>query len=299
MDSKLFWFSFKLGLFYTLGSKVRLLIPRLDTSPLIDWLILLIPSLFLSHTICGLFLVNYLLHHVFISCIQYIMIHSQPTYSTRMESQSQSSQSHGSKGESPGTDNGNHNGDDWNLQPEPTGLESLEESTTHLLDHSERAHIKNGPERPANHSDMRSPRPSSPSPSSPLASPHLPSSPLASPSFHTPLSPIHSPTLQSDDTSDPLELHKLALSYDYLIYKINDHIATLSETTHQSILRKQHLISNDYLQDQLHLTDELKEIDDIMAQCKTLELEFLKLDQLNGFITQFKERVAELERIFA
>ena len=101
-----------------------------------------------------------------------------------------------------------------------------------------------------------------------------------------------------DDSSDPLELHKLSLSYDYLIYKINDHIALLSETTHQSILRKQELITTDYLQDQLQLAKEFKEIDEILEKCRNLELDFLKLDQLGGFIGEFKERVTQLERVF-
>ena len=107
-----------------------------------------------------------------------------------------------------------------------------------------------------------------------------------------------SPQSHEDDSSDPLELHKLSLSYDYLIYKINDHVALLSETTHQSVLRKQELINNDYLQDQLQLAKEFKEIDEIMEKCRNLELDFLKLDQLGGFIGEFKERVTQLERVF-
>lgn len=107
-----------------------------------------------------------------------------------------------------------------------------------------------------------------------------------------------SPQSHEDDSSDPLELHKLSLSYDYLIYKINDHVALLSETTHQSILRKQELITTDYLQDQLQLAKEFKEIDEILEKCRNLELDFLKLDQLGGFIGEFKERVTQLERVF-
>ncbi|KAK6456267.1 uncharacterized protein RJT20DRAFT_5659 [Scheffersomyces xylosifermentans] len=98
---------------------------------------------------------------------------------------------------------------------------------------------------------------------------------------------------------DPLELRKLALSYDYLIYKINDHVSTLAETTYQSIQNKQQLIEKNYLQDQLKLDEEMKDVDSLLKKCTQLELDFLKLDQLNMFIQDFKQRLDVLEREFS
>lgn len=106
-------------------------------------------------------------------------------------------------------------------------------------------------------------------------------------------------TLAAHEDADPLELRKLSLSYDYLVYKINDHISTLAETTYQSVLQKQHMIEHDYFHDQLRLHDELAALDALAASSKDLELEFMKLDQLHMFIEQFKERVAELETGFS
>ena len=53
---------------------------------------------------------------------------------------------------------------------------------------------------------------------------------------------LPSPTPSNDDP-DPLELKKLSLNYDYLMYKIKDYINTLTEQTYQSILSKQYQIN--------------------------------------------------------
>ncbi|KAK6463156.1 hypothetical protein DFJ63DRAFT_334713 [Scheffersomyces coipomensis] len=102
----------------------------------------------------------------------------------------------------------------------------------------------------------------------------------------------------SEADPDPLEIRKLALSYDYLIYKINDHISNLADTTYESITTKQKLIEVNYLEDQLNLSQELTEIDQLLDQCNQLEMEFLKLDQLQIFINDFKNRIEVIEKGF-
>lgn len=98
---------------------------------------------------------------------------------------------------------------------------------------------------------------------------------------------------------DPLELKDLAVKFDYLMYKINDRIAALSEQTHQSVVAKQHLIQHDYFGRQLGLDAEMARADALLAQCAELELLFMKLDQLYIFVDDFKARLAVLERGFA
>lgn len=97
---------------------------------------------------------------------------------------------------------------------------------------------------------------------------------------------------------DPFELKELAVNYDYLIYKINDTIATLSEKTFQSINNKNKLINESYLNDQLQLNEELQDIDKLITQSKDLEMTFMKLDQLNLFVEDFKSRISYLEDEF-
>ncbi|RCK60633.1 Biogenesis of lysosome-related organelles complex 1 subunit CNL1 [Candida viswanathii] len=102
----------------------------------------------------------------------------------------------------------------------------------------------------------------------------------------------------SNSDPDPLELRKLSLSYDYLMYKINDYINTLTEQTYQSILSKQYQINQEYLNDQLNLFDNYDKIEDLIKTVNNLEMEFLKLDQLEEFILDFKQRLNVLENEF-
>ncbi|EGV66696.1 hypothetical protein PSN45_002684 [Yamadazyma tenuis] len=101
------------------------------------------------------------------------------------------------------------------------------------------------------------------------------------------------------EEEDPMGLKQLALSYDYLIYKINDHVKSLSDITFESVSQKESLIKRDYLQQQLKLDMEMAQIDKLLVECDKLELEFMKLDQLKGFVDDFKVRVSRLETQFS
>jgi len=98
---------------------------------------------------------------------------------------------------------------------------------------------------------------------------------------------------------DPLEIKDLAVKYDYLIYKINDHIANLADITHQSVSNKRKLIDEEYFDQQLHLDEQLADADRLIDECKELETLFMKLDQLYMFVGDFKQRVATLEQEFS
>lgn len=103
-------------------------------------------------------------------------------------------------------------------------------------------------------------------------------------------------TLLMDD--DPLRIKDLAVSYDYLMYKIHDHIALLLETTFSLVESKQRLIEQDYFQQQLQLDKNIADAQALLDQCDDLELQFMKLDQLYLFVDDFKDRVARLEKEF-
>ncbi|KAL6453625.1 CLN1 Biogenesis of lysosome-related organelles complex 1 subunit CNL1 [Candida maltosa Xu316] len=109
--------------------------------------------------------------------------------------------------------------------------------------------------------------------------------------------PPGSPTPSNDDP-DPLELRKLSLSYDYLMYKIKDYISTLTEQTYQAVVSKQYQINQEYFNDQLKLFDEYENIEQLLKTVNSLEMEFLKLDQLEVFIEDFKDRLNILEHEF-
>lgn len=99
----------------------------------------------------------------------------------------------------------------------------------------------------------------------------------------------------ADQDEDPLVLKNLAVNFDYLMYKINDHISNLSEKTFNAVNAKQDFVNGEYLQKQLDLEKEINEIDLILSKCNELELDFMKLDQLYLFVQDFKSRLNSLE----
>ncbi|CCG22664.1 hypothetical protein CORT_0B09600 [Candida orthopsilosis Co 90-125] len=98
--------------------------------------------------------------------------------------------------------------------------------------------------------------------------------------------------------ADPLELHKLSLSYDYLMFKIKDYIKTLTDQTYESVLQKQDHINHDYFENQLNLPIQYEEIDKLLKTCNELEQEFMKIDQLEMFAHDFKQRLDAIEKGF-
>ncbi|CAK7901434.1 biogenesis of lysosome-related organelles complex 1 subunit Cnl1p [[Candida] anglica] len=100
------------------------------------------------------------------------------------------------------------------------------------------------------------------------------------------------------EDEDPLGLRELAVRFDYLLYRINDHVTNLSELTYQSVCSKRDTIEIEYLDKQLQLDKKLKDVDTILRSCDELELELMKLDQMSNFVDDFKERLHVLEIAF-
>lgn len=97
---------------------------------------------------------------------------------------------------------------------------------------------------------------------------------------------------------DPLKLKDLAVQYDYLMFKISDHISNLAELTYQSVISKQQVIEQDYFENQLNLEKELEDSNKVIEECNKLEMVYTKLDQLYLFVDDFKTRLTQLENKF-
>lgn len=110
--------------------------------------------------------------------------------------------------------------------------------------------------------------------------------------------PIVLPYGMTEPNDDPLELQKLAVSYDYLVYRINDRIAALADATFASVGAKEAYIKKTYFGDQLRLDEETRRIEELVGECEAIELSFMKLEQLRGFVDGFEERLGRLERAF-
>lgn len=99
----------------------------------------------------------------------------------------------------------------------------------------------------------------------------------------------------ASEDDDPLQIKQLALAYDYLMFKIKNHIAKLSERTLEAVAAEDEYVSHEYLEKQLNLGEEYARIDNVLRGADVLEQDFLKLEQLIYFVEDFKGRVEELE----
>lgn len=99
------------------------------------------------------------------------------------------------------------------------------------------------------------------------------------------------------DDEDPLGLRELGVRYDYLMYKIGDRMNQLAEETYTAVMAREEAI-NGYLDEQLDVKLQIADSERLIGECEKLELEFMKLDQLEQFILGFKERLNVLEREF-
>lgn len=96
---------------------------------------------------------------------------------------------------------------------------------------------------------------------------------------------------------DPLEIKKLAVSFDYLMYKIKDRVTSLAERTFEAVSAKHQWINSDYLGKQLDVSGQLEEIDGILQACDAVENQFMRLEQLELFVADFGRRIAKLEEM--
>lgn len=103
----------------------------------------------------------------------------------------------------------------------------------------------------------------------------------------------------NEPNDDPYQIKDLSVQYDYLMFKIRDHILNLSEKTYKSVVAKKDAIDKDVFRQQADVDNELSDADDLIKQCDNLELLFMKLDQLYSFVEEFNKRVLLLELEFA
>lgn len=111
--------------------------------------------------------------------------------------------------------------------------------------------------------------------------------------------PAEQEIIHKKGEDDPLHLKDLAVDFDYLMFKIKDHILGLAEVTNKSVTTKKQLIEDEYFTKQLHLDEQLADAEAILKECTELEMLFMKLGQFQGFVDDFKTRLNILENKFA
>lgn len=101
----------------------------------------------------------------------------------------------------------------------------------------------------------------------------------------------------NDEIDDPLNLKQLSVNYDYLIFKIKEHYSNLSDQTYESVNNQQSLIEDKFFKE-LGLEKELDEIEAEIQKVREIETSFMKIEQLEMFVDDFKQRLTHLEKEF-
>ncbi|VEU20037.1 DEKNAAC100279 [Brettanomyces naardenensis] len=101
----------------------------------------------------------------------------------------------------------------------------------------------------------------------------------------------HQETDDDEEEEDPLQVRRLALTFDYLMYKIQDHTTVLSEAVAQNV---------DYTKKQQEfeisqVNRRIKEARKIINECNRTDLEIDKLEQLQLMTRDFRDRLASLD----
>lgn len=99
------------------------------------------------------------------------------------------------------------------------------------------------------------------------------------------------------DADDPLEIKQLAVAFDYLMYKIHDRVAGLCDETFEAVNGKNKWINEEYLAKQLDISGQIAEIDLLMRACDAVENQFMRLEQLELFVADFRRRLARIEEM--
>lgn len=94
--------------------------------------------------------------------------------------------------------------------------------------------------------------------------------------------------------TDPLNIKELALNFDYLMYKINDRIKSLSEVAQQSTFRQKENTESTIME----IDKVIQYYYEITKKLDEINNDFNKVKQINMIIDEFVPRIKELENYF-
>lgn len=100
----------------------------------------------------------------------------------------------------------------------------------------------------------------------------------------------------SIDDVDPLELRKLAVAYEYLLFKIDGRVSDLAALTKEAVDARGLYAEN--VIKALDIDKAIERLDCLINSCRKLESELLKIQQWKLFVADFDARISALESIF-
>lgn len=97
---------------------------------------------------------------------------------------------------------------------------------------------------------------------------------------------------EQEEEVDTLGINKLIVDYDYLLYKINDHVQSIQYRTDQICKRQNQLVEQDIIEGQIDFNiDQFKKL---LKHCDELETHFDMMDQIDLIAKSFKDRLQNI-----
>ncbi|CAL9735861.1 biogenesis of lysosome-related organelles complex 1 subunit Cnl1p [Monosporozyma servazzii] len=96
----------------------------------------------------------------------------------------------------------------------------------------------------------------------------------------------------NEEEEDALGINKLIIAYDYLLYKINDHVQSIQYRTDMMCKRQNQLIEEDIIRGQIDVN--IEHFKHILKQCDELETHFDMMDQIDTIVQTFKDRLQDI-----
>ena len=103
------------------------------------------------------------------------------------------------------------------------------------------------------------------------------------------------PSTNADINQAPLNIKELSLNFDYLVYKVNDRIKTLSEKAQLSTTRFKENTEITILE----IDKVIQNYYEIIKKLDEINNDFSKIEQLSMIIEEFAPRIKELEMFFS
>ncbi|AAS52923.1 AER242Cp [Eremothecium gossypii ATCC 10895] len=100
-------------------------------------------------------------------------------------------------------------------------------------------------------------------------------------------------SIQAEDVNnDPFRVDQLILDYDYMLYRIKDHVASIHLATTELCRKQNQLVCTGIVEE--IIDSNIKNVRELLTKCKELETYFEQLHAIDGIVSTFHERMDEI-----
>lgn len=92
--------------------------------------------------------------------------------------------------------------------------------------------------------------------------------------------------------SDPFDVDKLSVHYDYLLYKIQDHVSSIHWKTTEIVKKQNEIVDKGIIEEVIDVN--IRELRSLLEKCQELENHFDLLNQIDAIVQNFPERIDQV-----